>query len=583
MRILLIFLAFNLIIPLAFAERQVMLVLDASGSMMGQINGKTKIAIAREVVNDMLENWNPDNQIGLVTYGHRKQGDCSDIETLIPVSKLDADVFKQAVANLNPKGKTPLTDAVRLAAQKLQYTENPATVILVSDGEETCDADPCAVATELKQSGVDFTAHVIGFDVTDEKGLSQLQCIAKNTGGEFHSAKDASGLKAALKTAVKKVEAKPEAKPTPKPTPKPEPVADPTAPVNLRINAVLAEGGNPVGGNDIRVYREEVDEFGKTQRVQAARDYYKEVVNFMLPPGDYIAASYLGSAIAESPITIKPGKPLQTTLVYNAARVKINAVLAEGKEMIGGNDIRIYREDPDEFGKPVRVQIARDYYKKEVIFTIPAGKYVAVTHLGSAYTESPLIVVAGKGQELQLNYKAARVKLNAVLAAEGKPVGGNDIRVYREDLDDFGKAKRVQVARDYYKQEVIFTIPAGQYIAATYLGSAYTEQPIVVEPGKSLAETLVYNAGRLKLFAVTETGGKRVGKNDFRVYREEKDDFGNSKRVQVARDYYKGEVVFTVPAGEYLLEVINGNAKGISTITVPAGQTVEAEMVLNNP
>lgn len=572
MRILIIFLVFNLFSPLAMAERKAMLVLDASGSMMGQIKGKAKITIAREVVDDMLKNWNPDNQIGLVSYGHRKKGDCSDIETLIPVGKLDVNAFNKVVNNLTPKGKTPLSAAVRVAAEKLRHVEDEATVILISDGEETCNADPCAVASELEKTGVDFTVHVIGFDITEKKAVSQLQCLAKNTGGEYFPAGDASALKEALKTAVKKVEMKPE--------PKLQPAVDLKAPVALSINAVLSEGGNSVGGNDFRVYREENDEFGKPKRVQVARDYYKEGVKFMLPPGDYIAVSYLGNAVAESPITIEPGKPLAKTLIYNAARVKINAVFSEGQKKVGGNDIRVYREDADEFGKPKRTQVARDYYKEEVVFTIPEGKYIAVSYLGSAYAEADLVVEAGKGQELQLNYKAARVKLDAALAAGSKPVGGNDIRIYKEDKDEFGKPKRVQVARDYYKQEIIFTLPEGPYIASSYLGSAYTEKPIVVKAGKSMADTLIYNAGRLKMTAVQQAEGEHVGNNDFRVYREEKDEFGNSKRVQVARDYYKTEVVFTVPAGDYLLEAINGNAKGNTKITIQPGQMTEAEIIL---
>ncbi len=572
MRILIIFLVFNLLSPFAMAERKAMLVLDASGSMMGQINGKAKITIAREVVDDMLKSWNPDNQIGLVSYGHRKKGDCSDIETLIPVGKLDVNAFNNVVNSLTPKGKTPLSAAVRVAAEKLRHVEDAATVILISDGEETCNADPCAVASELEQTGVDFTVHVIGFDITEKKAVSQLQCLAKNTGGEYFPAGDASALKEALKTAVKKVETKPE--------PKPEPKVDSKAPVALSLNAVLAEGGNSVGGNDFRVYREENDEFGKPKRVQVARDYYKGEVKFMLPPGNYIAVSYLGNAVAESPITIEPGKPLAKTLIYNAARVKINAVFSEGQKKVGGNDIRVYREDADEFGKPKRVQVARDYYKEEVVFTIPEGKYIAASYLGSAYAEAGLVVEAGKGQELQLNYKAARVKLDAALATGSQPVGGNDIRIYREDKDEFGKPKRFQVARDYYKQEVIFTLPEGPYIAASYLGSAYTEKPIVVKAGQSMADTLVYSAGRLKMTAVQQAEGEHVGNNDFRVYREEKDEFGNSKRIQVARDYYKTEVVFTVPAGDYLLEAINGNAKGNSKITIQPGQMTETELIL---
>ena len=47
----------------------------------------------------------------------------------------------------------------------LKFTEEKASVILVSDGKENCGIDPCALGTELANQGVDFKVHVIGFDV----------------------------------------------------------------------------------------------------------------------------------------------------------------------------------------------------------------------------------------------------------------------------------------------------------------------------------------------------------------------------------------------------------------------------------
>ena len=78
--------------------------------------------------------------------------------------------FYPAADNLKFLGKTPLTDAVKQAAEALKYTEDKATVILITDGLETCSADPCALAKELEQSGVDFTTHVVGFDVSAHLG-----------------------------------------------------------------------------------------------------------------------------------------------------------------------------------------------------------------------------------------------------------------------------------------------------------------------------------------------------------------------------------------------------------------------------
>ena len=197
--------------PAALAESassaptaRVMIVLDASGSMWGQIDGKPKIAIARDVIRGILNGWDPKMDLGLTVYGHRRKGSCSDIQTLIPVGRPDAKAIMRAVDGLNPKGKTPLSEAVRRAAEALKYTEERATVILVSDGRETCGADPCAVGRALEKSGVDFTAHVIGFDVKRGEQAG-LRCLAKATGGRFFPAKDAAGLRKALTRTVKAV------------------------------------------------------------------------------------------------------------------------------------------------------------------------------------------------------------------------------------------------------------------------------------------------------------------------------------------------------------------------------------------
>ncbi len=187
----------------AIAAENIVLVLDASGSMWGKIGDKTKVEIARSTVADMLGSWNADNAIGLVAYGHRRKGDCSDIETLIEPGPLDRARFLATVNGLNAKGMTPLSAAVKHSAAILKSSEQKATVILVSDGEETCKLDPCAVGTELERSGVDFTAHVIGFDVSDPTQQAQLRCLAENTGGRYFNARNADELDAAIDGAVK--------------------------------------------------------------------------------------------------------------------------------------------------------------------------------------------------------------------------------------------------------------------------------------------------------------------------------------------------------------------------------------------
>lgn len=187
--------------PAAADDGDTVLVLDASGSMWGQIEGEAKIGIAKSVLGDLLGELPAERRLGLIAYGHRREGDCSDIEELAAIGA-DRASIGAAVKALSPKGKTPMAASVKLAADKLKYTEEKATVVLISDGIETCEPDPCGVAAALEQAGVDFTVHVVGFDVTEENAQAQLQCLAENTGGQYISASNADELGAALETTV---------------------------------------------------------------------------------------------------------------------------------------------------------------------------------------------------------------------------------------------------------------------------------------------------------------------------------------------------------------------------------------------
>lgn len=178
-----------------------MLVLDASGSMWGQIDGRTKIELAREAVDGLLADWPSDVSLGLMAYGHRRKGDCADIEVIRPSEGFDGARLRSDVAALSPKGMTPISAAVREAAEQLRFVEQAATVILVSDGEETCNADPCALGRELEALGVAFTAHVVGFDVEHgSMAQQQLQCLAEQTGGRYFHAADGQALIDALQS-----------------------------------------------------------------------------------------------------------------------------------------------------------------------------------------------------------------------------------------------------------------------------------------------------------------------------------------------------------------------------------------------
>jgi len=237
-RILALFiLAFGLALPARAQSPDTIVVLDVSNSMWGQIDGVSKIEIARAVIGDLVADLPASTRIGLVAYGHRERANCADIETVLPVGPLNADAFSAAVNALVPRGRTPLTDAVRHAAREMSYQDTPARIILLSDGLESCDADPCALARELEAAGIDFTAHVVGFDVGAIEDQSQLSCLADITGGRYLTADNADELAAALQTVSEPVS---------------EPVVEPVAEPPLMQLVAVDSAGAPITNAEIQ-------------------------------------------------------------------------------------------------------------------------------------------------------------------------------------------------------------------------------------------------------------------------------------------------------------------------------------------
>src|SRR5699024_1221797 len=105
------------------AAEDVLIVYDASGSMWGQIDGVNKIVIARDVMADLVNGWPDDTNLGVVAYGHRRAGDCRDIETLVEPGPVDRQQFIATVNAIDPKGKTPIAASLQHAADVLKYRD----------------------------------------------------------------------------------------------------------------------------------------------------------------------------------------------------------------------------------------------------------------------------------------------------------------------------------------------------------------------------------------------------------------------------------------------------------------------------
>jgi Ca-activated chloride channel family protein len=190
---------------LAHAQSNVLIVLDASGSMAGKIGDQVKMDLAERVVSDMVENMPADMNVGLVVYGARSpraKNDCKDIELLQPVRPPDVAAFQESLRGLNPRGMTPIGASLERAAEALRGVPGHSTIVLVSDGTETCKSDPCQVARQVhEQTGIDVKVHVVGLDVGGTE-RSTLECVAQSGGGKYYAVENEQELRSALEEAA---------------------------------------------------------------------------------------------------------------------------------------------------------------------------------------------------------------------------------------------------------------------------------------------------------------------------------------------------------------------------------------------
>ncbi|MFA9454980.1 MAG: VWA domain-containing protein, partial [Candidatus Aminicenantaceae bacterium] len=163
------------------AAKNVELILDASNSMWGQIQGTAKIAIAKEVLKQIIEGLPDEMNVGLRLYGHRyglNDGKaCQDTELVTPIGLINKAQLTDAVEAITPRGKTPLVHSVLEGIKDFKEIGS-GTIVLISDGVESCDGDIEAIAPALEAAGLDLQVNIVGFDIKEVEARKQLEAIA---------------------------------------------------------------------------------------------------------------------------------------------------------------------------------------------------------------------------------------------------------------------------------------------------------------------------------------------------------------------------------------------------------------------
>jgi Mg-chelatase subunit ChlD len=186
---------------LSLSDRSVEIVVDASRSMWGQIGGQAKMSIAKDILEDVSYWFPEDLDLALRAYGSTspsESNNCGDSTLLVPFSDYNREPIRAAISGLRPTGQTPIAYALNQSARDFGSQNSDRSVVLVTDGIESCGGDPVRAARDLSDQGI--MVHVIGFglgNATDED-TSSLQAIAHASGGHYVTARSAEELKEAL-------------------------------------------------------------------------------------------------------------------------------------------------------------------------------------------------------------------------------------------------------------------------------------------------------------------------------------------------------------------------------------------------
>lgn len=189
--------------------KNIEIILDASGSMKALLGKQTRWATAQAVLKDVVSKLPKDFSVGLRAYGHTLPSTdpktCTDSALVVPVAPLNPASLLAAAARLAPRGETPLVYSILQTPADLKKVGG-GTVILITDGEESCKGDFAAAAKTLKDAGLTLTLNIVGFTLKSAPAQAQLGGLAESTGGHYYGASSGESLaRAVLLAAVDKL------------------------------------------------------------------------------------------------------------------------------------------------------------------------------------------------------------------------------------------------------------------------------------------------------------------------------------------------------------------------------------------
>lgn len=522
-------------------------IFDSSLSMRDRINdGSSRMAVAKEVLRDVIGGLEdqPGLQIALRVYGSKTIDElaCRDSELFQPFGRVAEvrDNILKTVNSLEPKGRTPIGYSLQLAAK--DFPMNPGDrniIVLITDGQESCGVDPCAVSYELQEQGIIMKPYVVGFAMSAEEEAA-VRCI-----GEYYSASDGASLAAALRSILVKA----------------------IAPPSLEIEAY---GGGQSVLNRTRI--EILDSVGSV--VLDEKPGSEQVMKASLPEGVYTVKGYLtvgpDTVVAsQSGVTLVEGETTRVRLDFGALTGGLRvSSLASGRDVSDRVQIEVSQS-----GRAV----SASWTGKPPTATLPAGEYlVKVTHIDypSLSSQQTVRISPNKGTSVQFDLGELPAQLEVAVQVMGRDITSQcQLTVSRNGA----------VIQQLGTGNNLFSYtgnPGSVDLKVVHTGDVRTERTVIgtVLSGGETTRIVVDLSDVLGIVRATVLAGETDVTSSSRVHLD-----GPKATLDLAQRGGVTEAV--VPAGFYGIKAFGqtGYESSTAEIDVVAGQVVTVTLKLNVP
>jgi Ca-activated chloride channel family protein len=473
----------------ASATPTVVFLVDGSGSMWGKMEGDSavKFYAVRDVLRDLLARAPNTARLGFASYGHRRKGDCSDVEIITPAEVGAAARVAEALEQLNPRGKGPVAQGLREVAGTFG-PQDTGHIVLIHDNADNCQQDVCAAAADIAKNHPQVAVHVVGLSLPEIEH-KRMQCVSATTSGRHLRVTNQTEMADALKQIFELTHLTPDSAPALADALKPS--AEPTSPAKgapgVRLTAALAEGGPMIDAP----LRWMISKDGASSDDAPIVERKSAEINEALPPGRYRVAVSHGLVTRQREIEVGAEGPAQARINLDAGVLSFAASASKLGDKLNAPIVTLFALDGQGPAPERPIWIGR---QSSGDLVVPKATYMLRVADGLASATTKVDVAAGHSVRRDVVLDTGLLELSAVQAQGGLPVADAVFVIEVDDVDS--PVGRREIARSAAPTPR-FTLQAGTYYVTVQRGMAATRERVAVSSGDMVKHMMVLPVSRL--------------------------------------------------------------------------------------